>query len=403
MTRLSSLAAVAVAAFILTGVSAFASTVSRFPGMASAGVSEPDGPSGALLNPASLAATEESEFSVGLANGRSKGIDLSASYTGIFGKFAPASAFLSKNLSTGGFDFSAAFGRKETLNFLPGFSWGARAGVLAAEDGAIAGGLTAGAHFPVDAWRFGAALSFGGDRPSARLGGSTYLLDEYLLAADIDTDSKIYLGFETGVYGNLGRARAGFNTRDEAVSVGLGAYLWPYAVDVYYSVPLYIATSGRFGFSFVYRFGGYNFSQVLLERNTEKTMYLEKRIRDAKSELSTLNKMLVETEDAYRKARDFVDILDSEASELIKRKLKMMKGGVDEKPAAAPAPQRPAVAAPKRTWPVRHRAQSGDSLRSLAQQYYGDSNKWQKIYDANRNKIERGLPKLGEEIIIPAP
>ncbi|MDI6757984.1 MAG: hypothetical protein QME32_08210 [Endomicrobiia bacterium] len=373
--------------------------------MAFAGVAEPAGASSVILNPSSLAVAEENEASAGLANGAVSGINLDTSYTRIFRGFAPASALFSKNLSSREFAVSAAFGRPERFDFLPGFSWGARAGAVADYVGEIKPDFTLGAQFPVDVWRLGAAITGGGESASARLGGATYVLDEYLVAADIDTKSKIYLGFETGVYGALGRVRAGFNTRDEAVSVGFGAYLWPYALDVYYMVPFEIKSSGRFGFSFVCRFGGYNFSQVLLERNTEKTMYLEKRISDSKAELSTLNKKLLETEEAYRKARDFVDILDSEASEIIKQKLKLMKGPAVEPAPSAPPPARPASSAPapKRVWPFRHRAAAGDSLRSLAQQYYGDANKWQKIYDANRNKIERGLPKLGEDIVIPAP
>ena len=49
---------------------------------------------------------------------------------------------------------------------------------------------------------------------------------------------------------------------------------------------------------------------------------------------------------------------------------------------------------------IHHALQKGDSLRSLAQKYYGDSEKWPMIFNANQSKFKRVL-KEGEEIIIP--
>ena len=46
---------------------------------------------------------------------------------------------------------------------------------------------------------------------------------------------------------------------------------------------------------------------------------------------------------------------------------------------------------------------TGGNLFDLAQQYYGDPNQWEKIYDANREKVERGLPAEGASLVIPAP
>ena len=46
---------------------------------------------------------------------------------------------------------------------------------------------------------------------------------------------------------------------------------------------------------------------------------------------------------------------------------------------------------------------AGDTLRTMARRYYGDPNQWEKIYDANREKVERGLPSEGALLLIPAP
>jgi nucleoid-associated protein YgaU len=45
----------------------------------------------------------------------------------------------------------------------------------------------------------------------------------------------------------------------------------------------------------------------------------------------------------------------------------------------------------------------GETLRTLAKTYYGDANAWETIYDANIDKVERGLPQEGSTFVIPAP
>jgi nucleoid-associated protein YgaU len=46
--------------------------------------------------------------------------------------------------------------------------------------------------------------------------------------------------------------------------------------------------------------------------------------------------------------------------------------------------------------------QSGDSLSKIARQFYGDPNDWQKIYQANKDKIkDPNLIHPGQKIIIP--
>jgi nucleoid-associated protein YgaU len=46
--------------------------------------------------------------------------------------------------------------------------------------------------------------------------------------------------------------------------------------------------------------------------------------------------------------------------------------------------------------------QSGDSLSKIAQRFYGNANDWQKIYQANKDKIkDPNLIHPGQKIIIP--
>jgi 5'-nucleotidase len=64
-----------------------------------------------------------------------------------------------------------------------------------------------------------------------------------------------------------------------------------------------------------------------------------------------------------------------------------------QRSAARAASQKPAI----RT----HVVKAGDTLQSLAREFYGDPGQWKKIYNANADKIERGLPRIGEKLVIP--
>ena len=48
-----------------------------------------------------------------------------------------------------------------------------------------------------------------------------------------------------------------------------------------------------------------------------------------------------------------------------------------------------------------HKVIAGETLQSISQLYYGDPNQWKKIYNRNADKVERGLPKTGAELVIP--
>jgi nucleoid-associated protein YgaU len=63
-------------------------------------------------------------------------------------------------------------------------------------------------------------------------------------------------------------------------------------------------------------------------------------------------------------------------------------------PVNAPKPAAPA--------PRDYVIQSGDSLSKIARQFYGNANDWQKIYQANKDKIkDPNMIHPGQKIIIP--
>jgi nucleoid-associated protein YgaU len=53
---------------------------------------------------------------------------------------------------------------------------------------------------------------------------------------------------------------------------------------------------------------------------------------------------------------------------------------------------------------VVHVVQSGDTLGRIALRYYGDANRWQRIYDANRAAIPNpNALTVGTSLTIPPP
>ena len=75
-------------------------------------------------------------------------------------------------------------------------------------------------------------------------------------------------------------------------------------------------------------------------------------------------------------------------------------GAQDLEPApSTPAQPEPAAPAAPRT---THTVQSGDTLWSLAQRFYGDGRLWKVIYEANRDRIPGASQlKVGTELRIP--
>ena len=415
-------------------------TPGRYCGMGSGGVAVTGDLGSLWINPAGISGMKEDEAGFGIdpegARPYFYGVDYTFYYGGAVretfargGRFATSLSLGNRLAAAGDFAFLAGYGRVFTVgrygDFPAGITFG---GANFMDEKSSQPGrrvfkpvmiMGAQKDFPDIKILGGISIKSVGDKTSVVVGAAhSFYYDDYLAVMDLDTDSRIYLGVEaSGMWGKLARARAGIDTLKKSFSVGIGAYMWPVAADVYYLMPFDSSSKEEIGCSFVWRFGGYDFSQDLLEKNTEKSAYLERKIKKSKEELADLKKKLDETEKAVKKARDFVDILDSEAAELIKKKLQMMKSQQEEqesKPATAPSGGSVKTTMPaeggrrppeqkKISLPARHKVVRGDSMRSISAFYYGDPNQWQKIYEANRDKIERGLPRVGEELVIPAP
>lgn len=67
---------------------------------------------------------------------------------------------------------------------------------------------------------------------------------------------------------------------------------------------------------------------------------------------------------------------------------------VDESPAPKRAPAPPA--------PKTYTVQAGDTLSKISKHFYGDANKYMKIFEANRDKLSNpDLIKVGQVLTIP--
>ena len=94
--------------------------------------------------------------------------------------------------------------------------------------------------------------------------------------------------------------------------------------------------------------------------------------------------------DLKNRVWDQIKLVDPNASDLIAD----IQAPAAAAAAAGGAPSTPAA----RTYTV----QAGDSLSKISKQFYGDANKYMKIFDANKDKMsDPDKVKIGTELIIP--
>lgn len=231
--------------------------------------------------------------------------------------------------------------------------------------------------------------------------------------------AEYYPGVEASFLQGLLKARMGRGLSLDGVNTvafGLGVNFSPVILDVAMSLPTagINRLAGGYQASFTYRFGAPGFAgqfvgsaaaeaqrlsrdvQNLEERKktlVQETQSAETSKSVADSELRVLQKRTTEAQDEYRALLKRNDELDYRAADKAAAFQPATKPIV--LPKAKPRPKPPA-------WPKRHTVEAGDTLRALAAQYYGDPNMWERIYDANPDKVDRGVPIEGAVLTIPA-
>ena len=231
--------------------------------------------------------------------------------------------------------------------------------------------------------------------------------------------AEFYPGVEATFHQGLLRVRAGRGLRLDGtgtVNFGVGVNFSPVILDVAMSLPAagVNRAGGGYQATLHYRFGAPSFAgqfvgqaaataealrtQILALEDRKKTLQQETDGAEtnrgaASGELRALEKRVREAQDQYRALLKRNEELDYRAAER----------SAAERPGAKPTelPKAPVIRAP--AWPKRHTVKAGDTLRSIAGRYYGDPNLWEKIFEANRAKVDRGLPAEGAVLVIPPP
>ena len=236
--------------------------------------------------------------------------------------------------------------------------------------------------------------------------------------------TELHAGVEASFQQNLIQVRAGKGFQLDGMrqwAFGLGVNLSPMIIDFAAMLPQDRAgKGGGYQLSFTYKFGAPSYAGTFVGRAAAEAEALRTEIEqlrdrrkkaeadaktaDTRREISegeqrVLQQRNRELQDEYLRLQKKRDEADYEAASAALRE-EAAKLNPPKPPMVRPAPP-PRPVPP--SWPKRRTIVPGDTLRTLAREYYGDANLWEKIYDANRDKIDRGLPQEGAEFTIPDP
>jgi hypothetical protein len=410
----------------------------RPEGMGSAYTSIADDPQGIPYNPAALSGLKDLQIGMSLERLYGPPAPLAGVYLG-YGR--PLTEWPNGSKTAPGTAMGAAFyaqrqtgvANKDTLllnyasrlqvDALPSpVRWGASTRFVSFDTGGsskLGFGVDAGAQLDGPAGlRFGAALTelmvaniSVLDTPSFAVGADRLWNDWLLTAVDYRTRpgrSTINPGLEFKLLSGLLKLRTGVGLDWAGVdqfAFGLGVDYSPLLLDFAFTVPPegLNRDSGSYQVALMYRFGAAPFYGRFIGDASAAAAKLKTEIQDL-----TNQRMLLEQDIARDQASKTV--LQTDLSSLQSRvdetrvEAKELDSQVTERKNAPPPPAPlPPVASSKTSWPRKYVVEEGDTLRSIAGKYYGDPAGWEAIYKANSDKMERGMPKVGAEIVIPAP
>lgn len=205
------------------------------------------------------------------------------------------------------------------------------------------------------------------------------------LALDVEKtgkDLKYFFGTEKSFFLDKFFVREGIGYGKDFMDVSLGlSYLPdPLRIDYAFQLPLngIEGILGSHRISIIFEFGKELHDPYVkdledeISKLSDEKEKLQKELKSTKEELSGISIDMKKTEE--------------ELGEIKKRKEQL-----EEEKRRRPKPK-------KMTY---HTVQKGDTLSSISRKYYGTPDKWQTIYNANKSKIERGVPVEGERLLIP--
>ncbi len=253
---------------------------------------------------------------------------------------------------------------------------------------------------------------------------STLSLD-YVIANGI---GRFFPGVEIAFFRKLLLFRMGSTEPPEEGSrqftLGLGAVLPPVQLDIGYGFQIEKSAkpNDRVLVSVTYRFGVPLLAQYFYQERLEKADEVENKVVNLESKQETLNTSNKESKEFYESIQSDLELArdkkekalkelkelqneiedrqeslrqnDDELKKLLEKRAKMERKEERANPKVEARP-------PFTGDPRKHRVIEGETLRGIAQKYYGDPNQWQVIYDVNESKIIRGVPKENEVLVIP--
>lgn len=260
-------------------------------------------------------------------------------------------------------------------------------------------------------------------RPTLSL-GTAYTWRKWLtLAGDLRVRSNLtefFPGIEASFFQGLLRGRVGRGfplDGSDHVALGLGLDYSPVVIDFAMTIPwagIY-REAGAYQASFTYRFGAPPFSGSFIgnaaaeaESLNSRILELEEKKKNLDREAQTSDSNRTAIQGEYKVLENRVRELQEEYRALQNKKdeteyeLKVLQLRVPKPPPPPPPPPKPKPK-PAPVWPRPHTVKPGETLRSIAQQIYGDAGLWEQIYLSNQDKVERGLPVEGAVLLVPEP
>jgi len=263
--------------------------------------------------------------------------------------------------------------------------------------------------------------------PQLRVGAQQLFGQRALVLADVEVRrgvTSLKIGSEWFFYKKLLRLRIGngFKSgRTDLFAVGAGFNFSPAQFDIAYLIPTRTLNdnAGQIRVSFLYKFNAPKFSELYFDRALDMAEELDRKLVQMGEKESQLKANIEDLEQARRLAEEDLSrqsVRQAEAQREIDERLVQAQNraaemedkakSLEDKVRAAEekirqarsAGARPAESGPRRR---THLAQAGDTLRALAEKYYGDPDRWKDIYNANQDKINRGRPIPGMTLVIP--
>lgn len=266
--------------------------------------------------------------------------------------------------------------------------------------------------------------------PRLVLSGKQIFGNLAMALADVEVRRNVtalHLGTEWFLYRKLLRLRVGNGFSSDGsdhLALGAGFNFSPAQIDVAYLIPMrtFNDRSDQFRATLVYRFNAPKFSELYFDRALDMAEELDRRVAALQEKQAQLKGAIEDLEQSRRLSEEDLSRLSvrrvegqkevdesllkaqnrvAEAEQRL-RQLEERSRQVEER--IRRAEQRgPARSAPVDTGPRQkiHVVQAGDTLRSIAAKYYKDPERWKAIFNANKDKINRGRPVVGTTLIIP--